>query len=311
MPSVRQGPRKGNPTGSVEEGYRIPIGDLAAATGMPAETIRIWERRYGKPKPWRLPSGHRRYDESHVLWLRRMAEGVALGHSPSYLAHLSATELDALIDPLSPELRDDPELARLLSLVASYRGAELRNLLLLLAERLGAVEFLRRRVIPLLHGTARVIERQPFGIRHCHFLAELLHDVLRVTRRALPEPNGKRTLLLTTLPEDHHDLGLQMAALLCALNRVPTVLFSHDLPESELLLAIRELEPFGLCMSIANVVSPSTLKRRLSALRTAIPERMAFLVGGSSLRTLRNRLQGIEVFASLDEFELRLRTLAL
>jgi MerR family transcriptional regulator, light-induced transcriptional regulator len=39
---------------------------LAARTGLPAGTLRMWESRHGFPAPARLPGGHRRYSERDV-----------------------------------------------------------------------------------------------------------------------------------------------------------------------------------------------------------------------------------------------------
>lgn len=44
----------------------LSISDLAERTGVPAATLRSWERRYGAPQPQRLPGGHRRYSEQDV-----------------------------------------------------------------------------------------------------------------------------------------------------------------------------------------------------------------------------------------------------
>lgn len=44
----------------------LTIGDVADRTGIGAATLRVWESRHGFPQPHRLPSGHRRYDESTV-----------------------------------------------------------------------------------------------------------------------------------------------------------------------------------------------------------------------------------------------------
>ena len=52
-----------------------PIGTVADVTGVNPITLRAWERRYGKPRAVRLPSGHRRYTQDQVRWLRRIAEG--------------------------------------------------------------------------------------------------------------------------------------------------------------------------------------------------------------------------------------------
>ncbi len=44
----------------------LSTAQLAARTGVPAGTLRMWESRYGFPAPARLPGGHRRYSEQDV-----------------------------------------------------------------------------------------------------------------------------------------------------------------------------------------------------------------------------------------------------
>lgn len=60
----------------------LTIGDLARRTGLNPATLRAWESRHGFPRPHRLSSGHRRYDETDVglveQVLRRRDAGVRL-----------------------------------------------------------------------------------------------------------------------------------------------------------------------------------------------------------------------------------------
>ena len=60
----------------------LTIGELAGRTGLTPETLRMWESRHGFPRPRRLGSGHRRYDESQVdlvhQVMRRKEAGVRL-----------------------------------------------------------------------------------------------------------------------------------------------------------------------------------------------------------------------------------------
>ena len=44
----------------------LSTAQLAARTGLPAGTLRMWESRHGFPAPTRLPGGHRRYSERDV-----------------------------------------------------------------------------------------------------------------------------------------------------------------------------------------------------------------------------------------------------
>ena len=49
----------------------LSIRDVAERTGLAAGTIRMWEQRYGSPRPRRLPSGYRAYDEVELEVLMR------------------------------------------------------------------------------------------------------------------------------------------------------------------------------------------------------------------------------------------------
>ena len=71
----------------------LSIGDICEETGLSADLIRVWERRYGFPQPVRLPSGHRRYRRGDLHQLRLMAEAVAQGHRPGLVVRATETEL--------------------------------------------------------------------------------------------------------------------------------------------------------------------------------------------------------------------------
>ena len=59
----------------------LTIGQLAERTEVPAGTLRMWERRHGFPAPERMPSGHRRYPDSTIEAVRRVANERAAGMS--------------------------------------------------------------------------------------------------------------------------------------------------------------------------------------------------------------------------------------
>src|SRR5678815_3207470 len=94
-------PRRGSAQDS-SEGL-LSIGALSAATGIPIDTIRTWERRYGFPVPVRKPSGHRVYPLSLIPRLRRAAQAIARGHRAAEVVPASERALDALLESL-PQL---------------------------------------------------------------------------------------------------------------------------------------------------------------------------------------------------------------
>ncbi|MDO9380162.1 MAG: MerR family transcriptional regulator [Nocardioidaceae bacterium] len=64
------------------------IGAVATRTGIPAATLRNWDRRYGVGPSAHSEGGHRRYDESDVACLSHMATLMAGG-----AAVLAASEI--------------------------------------------------------------------------------------------------------------------------------------------------------------------------------------------------------------------------
>src|SRR3954454_20269165 len=83
----------------------LNIAALARRTGVPADTIRKWEQRYGVLRPERTTGGQRRYSEEDVArveWLKaRLSEGYRIGEAATLLGSVP------LAAPASPdELRD-------------------------------------------------------------------------------------------------------------------------------------------------------------------------------------------------------------
>jgi DNA-binding transcriptional MerR regulator len=55
------------------------VGEVAARAGVNVETLRYYERRGLLPAPERMPSGHRRYDEETVRFLRAIKDAQSVG----------------------------------------------------------------------------------------------------------------------------------------------------------------------------------------------------------------------------------------
>ena len=69
-------------------------------TGIAADTLRAWERRYGIPRPERTPGGHRLYSQRdvHVIkWLMaRQAEGLTISRAVNQWNEITARGVDPL-----------------------------------------------------------------------------------------------------------------------------------------------------------------------------------------------------------------------
>lgn len=77
-------------------------------TGLPADTLRAWERRYGLPAPQRTPGGHRLYSERDIFtikWLMaRQAEGLSISRAVDLWNEQIASGTDPLAGMTSQSL---------------------------------------------------------------------------------------------------------------------------------------------------------------------------------------------------------------
>ncbi len=79
---------------------------VARETGVPADTFRAWERRYGVPRPQRTAGLHRLYSDRDVAiirWLRdRTTEGVNISQAVQLLLNTIASEPEVVVSAARP-----------------------------------------------------------------------------------------------------------------------------------------------------------------------------------------------------------------
>jgi methanogenic corrinoid protein MtbC1 len=278
------------------------IGEVAKATGISVDTIRVWERRYGKPIPVRIPSGHRRYTGEHIRWLRRVAEALARGNRPAKVVKLSEMELDELLSP-KPEQPEASWMAPLLRAVAEERGDRLLALLQKAAAKLDPVEFVADRVAPLVTEIGRAWADGQIEIRHEHMASEVLEDFLREYRAELKETSRGPIVVLTTLPGETHRLGIQMSAIVARAGGARVRMLGADTPLPEICAAAEELKAEVVAVSVSLATGGVKTDRVLATLRADLPEEIRLVVGGRGARGVRRGPHGVEYALELREFE--------
>jgi methanogenic corrinoid protein MtbC1 len=94
---------------------KSPVYNLKAVlkeTGISADTLRAWERRYGLPLPQRTPGGHRlysQYDIETIKWLiARQAEGMSISRAVDMWNEHHATGVDPLAGSASQAAASAP-----------------------------------------------------------------------------------------------------------------------------------------------------------------------------------------------------------
>jgi len=187
----------------------MSIGALSKATGVPTETLRTWERRYGFPAPERTETGHRRYSLNTLARLRLVVRALGLGHRPSTVLAAGEEELAQLLAAAAPEGGPAAETARAahdttavvqswLEHVERFEGRALERELHVAASALGGVPFLEYAVAPFLRELGERWACGALGVAHEHFASERLREFLTQRWRPLSDASTGPLLVCAT-----------------------------------------------------------------------------------------------------------------
>lgn len=171
------------------------------------------------------------------------------------------------------------------------------------ASLLGTRRFLRERVAPLLEEIGNAWVAGKFEIRHEHFFSEVLEDVLRSLRAGL-EPSGRgRPVVLATLPDEFHGLGLHIAALAVAASGRKVRVLGPHLPVDEIVKAAEALDASAVGLSISIFGTGNDTSRSVAELREGLPPGIDLWAGGAGAAHLENLPTGVSVLSSLDDLD--------
>jgi len=283
---------------SDDDAATLSVGRVARETGISAETLRIWERRYGRPVATRLPSGHRRYSRAQVVWLRRVAEAVARGVRASIAVRASEVELDELVRDDEPE-RDERWLQRAMARIADLDPDGLERVLLDGRDDLDVVTWLRLRVGVLVREVGSRWASGEIDIRHEHMATDRIAHVLRRESDRFTPQSTAPLLLLATLPGEQHGLGLLMAELVALQCSWRTAHLGPNTPAEDIAKTALDLGARAVGLSVSLSTRGIESHDRVIELRERLTDGVDVLLGGEGARSGRRLPRGVHVLASL------------
>jgi methanogenic corrinoid protein MtbC1 len=286
-----------------------PMGAVTRRTGIGEHTLRAWERRFGFPSPHRLGSGHRRYTAEQVQQLLLINRALDIGYRAGDVVPLGRIDLEDLLrssgtlDAGVPSGITGAIIEETLDASRRFDRDALAAAMSRDASVLGVGAFLRERVGPLLEEIGESWARGELEVRHEHFFSEILEDQLRAMRAPLEASGSGRPVVLATLPNELHDLGLHIAALaVAAAGRTVRVLGPH-LPVEEIVQAADVLDAAAVGISVSVFGAGSQTAGEIDQLREGLRPQTRLWVGGAGAAHLKSLPDGAEVLSSLDDLE--------
>jgi DNA-binding transcriptional MerR regulator/methylmalonyl-CoA mutase cobalamin-binding subunit len=281
------------------------IAAVERETGLSKMVLRMWERRYGFPAPERDANGDRIYSLEVVERLGLIKRLMDQGHRPGKLIGTAREKLAALVPrPAKPRTKkakiESQELTDLIALIRKHDATGYQQALQQRFSREGLQRFVQETVVPLARLVGESWERGEFEIFEEHIFSELTMRQLRQAIAGLPAGKRGPRVLLTTVPNEPHVLGLLMVEALLALEGAECIPFGLQMPLLEISRAASAHRADVVALSFSAAFPLRHIPELLTQLRTLLPSDMALWAGGAGVSRLKP-IAGVLLMVTLDD----------
>ncbi|KAB2842074.1 MAG: MerR family transcriptional regulator [Burkholderiales bacterium] len=264
------------------------IAAVERETGLGKDTLRVWERRYGFPQPERDQHGERAYPLEQVEKLRLVKRLMGQGLRPGRLLAASDADLAQLGAPVTaPEVgtAEGGICATLLPLIRQHDLPAVSNALRQTLHRQGLQHFVLETVSALNRAVGEAWMRGEIEVFEEHLYTEQMQALLRQAIGGLP-PGDRPRILLTTVPEEQHVLGLLMIEALLTLDGANCVSLGTQTPLADIRLAAQAQRADIVALSFSAAFPVRQVLPLLSQLRPMLDPRTELWAGGAALERL-------------------------
>lgn len=278
-----------------------PVRVVIRRTGLTADLLRAWERRYAAVTPRRSPGGQRLYTDDDIERLQLLQRLTALGHSIGQVASRETPELRSLLveeetstGPAVPSGGDEQiheEIrAQALALVEGLDDRELEALLRRTARRFGVPLAIERVIAPLMVEVGERWHARELSPAHEHLASGVVERTLHWMFDGPTQVSDAPRIALATTQGERHEIGIQVAAAIAAAEAWRVVYLGADLPAGDIADAVRRSGARVLACSVVAPSGASAAIEQLGAIRESLSDSVAMVVGGAGALASRDLL---------------------
>ncbi len=261
------------PDNDVDDDGIYPMRVVTRLTGLSADTVRVWERRYGAVRPSRTDGNARRYSDADVRRLILLTAVTDRGHAIGELSSLAEEQLVSMArgEPVRSGLSQTaargyaPLVEEYLDAVSRFEVRRASDLLARLAAISPPRELVFEFVVPALRETGDRWQSGRFSVVEEHLVSSQFKGLLGTFVRLFPVVQNAPRILVGT-PEGHlHEFGALIASMLAATRGIEPVFLGPDVPNREIELAVRRSKANVLVMSTIRDMEPSEVDALMAA----------------------------------------------
>jgi MerR family transcriptional regulator, light-induced transcriptional regulator len=272
---------------------------VARETGVPADTFRAWERRYGMPRPQRTPGGHRLYSERDIAiirWLRdRTDDGVNISHAVLLLTNT----LDAPVSTTPAGNDEARAIGQLIDeIVQSLMDFDSTQADQILSEAFSLYPFeqvLLELVQPAMVEVGERWHRGEINVAVEHFATQFVRRKLAGLLSIFEGSAHRATVVVGCAPGELHDLGALLSALFLVRRGWHVIYLGPQVPLFDLLETVHSVKPDMVCLSASTMETALELVPVARSLSEAYPQ-VHFGYGGRVFNInpeLRHSMPGV------------------
>lgn len=269
--------------------YRIQA--VVEMTGVPAATLRMWERRYGLPAPERTAAAYRLYSDHDVALIRRVRELCDAGLAPAEAARTVLSLQDAR--RRFADLEQGAYDQAVERIVAAVQRFDVRALESSVQEAmfLGPATALFHRVLaPALRQIGERWHAGALSVGQEHLASEILGNAARLALRMAQPEQARGVAVLACFADEEHVAPLYGVGLRLAERGVRSVLLGVRTPPSAVGQAVLDL-PADLVGLSVTIEPPSARLEELLAGYAAACGDTPWLVGGLAAPRMRAAIE--------------------
>lgn len=289
----------------------VPIRVLARRTGIAPGTLRIWERRYGFPRPDRRPGGARVYLEADVAKLELVARALEAGFRPGDVVPLGEAEIARLLvssgapGPSSTGENDsDRRVESIITALIQDDVVRVRSLLRSAATALGPLQFVTTVARPLAVRVGELWAAAEIDVRHEHIASDCLTTQLRSLLAAHEEVGARGPIVvLATFPGETHLLPLEMVAVYLAARHARPRLLGRETPPEQIAEAARRMAARAIGISISPAAERKATSSHVRRLHRFLPGGTALWLGGAGAPAAAEGLDGVACVTTWDALD--------
>lgn len=263
--------------------YRIQT--VAEMTGVPAATLRAWERRYGIPSPERSSSSYRLFSDHDVASIRKLKELCDEGMAPAEAAKMVMRIEEASNTPVE----GDPYARAAEKIIAAVVDFEPQALekAVRSAMFLGSASTVYQRVLaPAMRTVGDRWHEGSLSVAQEHMASEALGSAARDMLRLLEPSATAQDAIVACFADEDHGLPLYGVAFAFIQWGLRPILLGPRTPPSAIRHAVESIQPVLVGLSVT-VTPPAYRARELVDAYADAVGSVPWIVGGPGSDDLR------------------------